>query len=34
VHAHLPLPDAASAHALVESSEHLGKVILVAPAPR
>jgi putative PIG3 family NAD(P)H quinone oxidoreductase len=31
VHARLPMPDASQAHALVESSEHLGKVVLVAP---
>jgi putative PIG3 family NAD(P)H quinone oxidoreductase len=31
VHARLPMSDAAQAHALVESSEHLGKVVLIAP---
>jgi len=31
VHARVPMPDASAAHALVESSEHLGKVLLVAP---
>jgi putative PIG3 family NAD(P)H quinone oxidoreductase len=31
VHARLPLPEASKAHELVESSAHLGKVVLVAP---
>jgi putative PIG3 family NAD(P)H quinone oxidoreductase len=31
VHARLPMPDASRAHALVESSDHIGKVVLVAP---
>jgi putative PIG3 family NAD(P)H quinone oxidoreductase len=28
VHSHIPLPDAAEAHRLVESSQHVGKVLL------
>jgi len=31
IHARVPMPDAADAHRLVESSEHVGKVVLVAP---
>lgn len=34
IHAKVPMTDAATAHRLVESSEHLGKVLLLAPAPR
>ena len=31
VHAQVPMPEAARAHRIVESSEHLGKVILLTP---
>jgi putative PIG3 family NAD(P)H quinone oxidoreductase len=31
VHSRLPMPEAASAHRLVQSSRHLGKVLLLAP---
>jgi putative PIG3 family NAD(P)H quinone oxidoreductase len=31
IHTKLPMPDAAQAHRLVESSEYLGKVLLTAP---
>ncbi|MET7419200.1 NAD(P)H-quinone oxidoreductase [Dactylosporangium sp. NPDC005555] len=31
VHSRVPLPDAADAHRLMESSEHLGKIILTKP---
>ena len=31
VHTRLPMPDASRAHALVESSDHFGKVVLTAP---
>jgi putative PIG3 family NAD(P)H quinone oxidoreductase len=33
IHQRIPLTDAPAAHRLVESTEHIGKVLLVAPAP-
>jgi putative PIG3 family NAD(P)H quinone oxidoreductase len=34
IHAKIPMTDAATAHRLVESGDHLGKVLLLTPSPR